>query len=101
MLLWEPPQDEWKATIRLWQGGLCSTTLPHHQYATLREGKVYVKGVAIALGHPLGCTGAKLTANDLRNSAAQRPLVTMCSGGGMAPRALNNLLQQRQQLDLG
>ena len=48
--------------------------------------KVNVNGGAIALGHPLGATGAKLTvqvmAQLLRNDA-QFGLVTMCVGGGM------------------
>jgi acetyl-CoA acyltransferase len=43
-------------------------------------------GGAIALGHPLGCTGAKLTATILRDLArknARYGMVTMCIGGGM------------------
>ncbi len=48
--------------------------------------KVNVNGGAIALGHPLGCTGAKLTATllqELRRRQAKYGLVTMCVGGGM------------------
>ncbi|MEO7156208.1 MAG: acetyl-CoA C-acyltransferase [Vicinamibacterales bacterium] len=48
--------------------------------------KVNVNGGAIALGHPLGCTGAKLTAtiiNELHRRKAKYGLVTMCVGGGM------------------
>ena len=48
--------------------------------------KVNVNGGAIALGHPLGCTGAKLTATlleELRRRRARYGLVTMCVGGGM------------------
>jgi acetyl-CoA acyltransferase len=44
-----------------------------------------VNGGAIALGHPLGCTGAKLTATILREMArrqARYGMVTMCVGGG-------------------
>lgn len=47
---------------------------------------VNVNGGAIALGHPLGCTGAKLTAtllNEMRRRNARYGLVTMCIGGGM------------------
>ena len=44
--------------------------------------KVNVNGGAIALGHPLGCTGAKLTAQ-LLYEMARRKLVSMCIGGGM------------------
>jgi len=45
-----------------------------------------VNGGAIALGHPLGCTGAKLTVqilNEMRRRDVQFGLVTMCIGGGM------------------
>ena len=45
-----------------------------------------VNGGAIALGHPLGCTGAKLTATllgELRRRKARYGMVTMCVGGGM------------------
>jgi len=48
--------------------------------------KVNVNGGAIALGHPLGCTGAKLTASILRKLErrnARYGMVTMCVGGGM------------------
>ena len=48
--------------------------------------KVNVNGGAIALGHPLGCTGAKLTASILRElerRGGRYGMVTMCVGGGM------------------
>jgi acetyl-CoA acyltransferase len=48
--------------------------------------KVNVNGGAIALGHPLGCTGAKLTASllqELKRRHAKYGMVTMCVGGGM------------------
>ena len=48
--------------------------------------KTNVNGGAIALGHPLGCTGAKLTATilgELRRRHARYGLATMCVGGGM------------------
>jgi acetyl-CoA acyltransferase len=48
--------------------------------------RVNVNGGAVALGHPLGCTGAKLTATILREMErrnARYGLVTMCIGGGM------------------
>jgi acetyl-CoA acyltransferase len=48
--------------------------------------KLNVNGGAIALGHPLGCTGAKLTATllyEMRRRKARYGLVTMCVGGGM------------------
>jgi len=52
----------------------------------LDPNKVNVNGGAIALGHPLGCTGAKLTASILRELERRRArygMVTMCVGGGM------------------
>jgi acetyl-CoA acyltransferase len=48
--------------------------------------RLNVNGGAIALGHPLGCTGAKLTATILREmqrTGARYGMVTMCVGGGM------------------
>lgn len=50
------------------------------------EEKVNVNGGAIALGHPLGCSGAKLTVQllgELKRRNARYGLVTMCVGGGM------------------
>jgi acetyl-CoA acyltransferase len=52
----------------------------------LDSARVNVNGGAIALGHPLGCTGAKLTATLLRELPrrhAKYGMVTMCVGGGM------------------
>ncbi|HEY2013031.1 MAG TPA: acetyl-CoA C-acyltransferase [Bryobacteraceae bacterium] len=48
--------------------------------------KVNVNGGAIALGHPLGCTGAKLTASligEMKRRGSKYGIVTMCVGGGM------------------
>jgi len=48
--------------------------------------KINVNGGAIALGHPLGCTGAKLTATliqEMKARSARYGMVTMCVGGGM------------------
>jgi len=53
--------------------------------------KVNVNGGAIALGHPLGCTGAKLTASILRELERRNGrygMVTMCVGGGMGAAGL-------------
>jgi len=58
--------------------------------------KVNVNGGAIALGHPLGCTGAKLTATLMRGmkrSKARYGLVTMCVGGGMGAAGIFENLQ--------
>jgi acetyl-CoA acyltransferase len=54
--------------------------------AGLDPGKVNVNGGAVALGHPLGCTGAKLSTqmlHELKRREARYGLVTMCVGGGM------------------
>jgi len=54
--------------------------------AGLDPARVNVNGGAIALGHPLGCTGAKLTATILREMerrGSRYGMVTMCIGGGM------------------
>jgi acetyl-CoA acyltransferase len=54
--------------------------------AGLDPAKVNPNGGAVALGHPLGCTGAKLTATiirELKRRNARYGLVTMCIGGGM------------------
>ncbi|MCL6453638.1 MAG: acetyl-CoA C-acetyltransferase [Alicyclobacillus sp.] len=55
------------------------------------EEKVNVNGGAIALGHPMGCTGARLTVsilNELARRDARYGLVTMCIGGGMGAAAV-------------
>jgi acetyl-CoA acyltransferase len=52
----------------------------------LDPGRINVNGGAIALGHPLGCTGAKLTATLLYEMGRRKVrygMVTMCVGGGM------------------
>jgi acetyl-CoA acyltransferase len=53
--------------------------------------RLNVNGGAIALGHPLGCTGAKLTTTllyEMRRKKARYGLVTMCVGGGMGAAGL-------------
>jgi len=55
------------------------------------DDKLNVNGGAIALGHPLGCTGAKLTATalyELRRRKGRYAIVTMCIGGGQGAAAL-------------
>ncbi len=52
----------------------------------LDESKINLNGGAIALGHPLGCTGAKLTVSliyEMMRQDAKHGLVSMCIGGGM------------------
>ncbi len=57
--------------------------------------KVNVNGGAIALGHPLGCTGAKLTAtllHEMKRRNVRYGLCTMCIGGGMGAAGIFELL---------
>ncbi|WP_044748600.1 acetyl-CoA C-acetyltransferase [Bacillus alveayuensis] len=61
----------------------------------LDEEKVNVNGGAIALGHPLGCTGAKLTLSllyEMRRRNEQFGIVTMCIGGGMGAAGVFELI---------
>ncbi|AZU63853.1 acetyl-CoA C-acetyltransferase [Neobacillus mesonae] len=61
----------------------------------LDEDKVNVNGGAIALGHPLGCSGAKLTLtliHELKRRNEQFGVVTMCIGGGMGAAGVFELL---------
>jgi acetyl-CoA acyltransferase len=58
--------------------------------------KVNVNGGAVALGHPLGCTGAKLTAtllSEMKRRQARYGMVTMCVGGGMGAAGIFENLQ--------
>ncbi|MER1264967.1 3-ketoacyl-CoA thiolase [Bacillus licheniformis] len=59
------------------------------------EEKVNVNGGAIALGHPLGCTGTKLTLtliHEMRRRSEQFGIVTMCIGGGMGAAGVFELV---------
>jgi acetyl-CoA acyltransferase len=61
----------------------------------INQDRLNVNGGAIALGHPLGCTGAKLTAtilNEMRRRDARYGMVTMCVGGGMGAAGIFELL---------
>jgi len=56
--------------------------------------RVNVNGGAVALGHPLGCTGAKLTAtilSEMRRRGSRYGMVTMCVGGGMGAAGIFEL----------
>jgi acetyl-CoA acyltransferase len=66
------------------------------QEAGLDPTRVNPNGGAIALGHPLGCTGAKLTATILREMRRRRAkygMVTMCVGGGQGAAGIFESLQ--------
>ena len=63
-----------------------SQVLACQQDLGIPEDRLNVNGGAIALGHPLGCTGARMTTSlvhELRRRDARYGLVTMCFGGGM------------------
>ena len=58
--------------------------------------RVNVNGGAIALGHPLGCTGTKLTATlarELKRRGSKYGMVTMCVGGGQGAAGIFENLQ--------
>ncbi|HEV2382669.1 MAG TPA: acetyl-CoA C-acyltransferase [Terriglobia bacterium] len=64
--------------------------------AGLDAEKVNVNGGAVALGHPLGCTGAKLTATllgEMKRRQSRYGMVTMCVGGGMGAAGIFENLQ--------
>lgn len=64
--------------------------------AGLNPAKVNPNGGAVALGHPLGCTGAKLTATiirELKRRNGRYGIVTMCIGGGMGAAGIFENLQ--------
>jgi acetyl-CoA acyltransferase len=66
------------------------------QQAGLDPEKTNVNGGAVALGHPLGCTGAKLTATllgEMKRRKARYGMVTMCVGGGMGAAGIFENLQ--------
>jgi len=71
-------------------------TLSVIKLAGLDLEKTNVNGGAIALGHPLGCTGAKLTATmlaEMKRRKAWYGMVTMCVGGGMGAAGIFENLQ--------
>jgi acetyl-CoA acyltransferase len=62
----------------------------------LNPERINLNGGAIALGHPLGCTGAKLTAtllHEMRRRQLRYGMVTMCIGGGMGAAAIFERLE--------
>ena len=66
------------------------------QQGHLNPTRINVNGGAIALGHPLGCTGAKLTASiirELKRRKGRYGMVTMCVGGGMGAAGIFENLQ--------
>ena len=69
------------------------------QEAQLPPEKVNVNGGAVALGHPLGCTGTKLTVsliNEMRRQNHRYGMVTMCVGGGMGAAGIFSLAPSQE-----
>jgi acetyl-CoA acyltransferase len=61
----------------------------------IADDRLNVNGGAIALGHPLGCTGARMTTSllyEMRRRQARYGLVTMCVGGGMGAAGIFELI---------
>jgi len=61
----------------------------------INQDKLNVNGGAVAMGHPLGCTGAKLTAtilHEMQRRNARYGMVTMCVGGGMGAAGVFELM---------
>ena len=59
------------------------------------KGDINPNGGAIAIGHPLGCTGAKLTAqllHEMKRRGSKRGIVSMCIGGGMGAAGIFEML---------
>jgi acetyl-CoA acyltransferase len=72
-----------------------SQSLQVIRHLNLDHNKVNVNGGAIALGHPLGCTGTKLTLSlihEMKRRNEQFGVVTMCIGGGMGAAGVFELL---------
>jgi len=70
-------------------------TLAVIKLAGLNEEIINVNGGAIALGHPLGCTGSKLTVtllNEMKRRNVKYGMVTMCIGGGMGAAGIFELV---------
>jgi acetyl-CoA acyltransferase len=61
----------------------------------INQDRLNVNGGAVAMGHPLGCTGAKLTAtilHEMKRRNARYGMVTMCVGGGMGAAGIFELM---------
>ncbi|MBU9722184.1 MULTISPECIES: acetyl-CoA C-acetyltransferase [Bacillaceae] len=72
-----------------------SQSLQVIRHLGLDQDKVNVNGGAIALGHPLGCTGTKLTlslVHEMKRRGEQFGVVTMCIGGGMGAAGVFELI---------
>ena len=100
--VWAIPKALKLARLRLEDIGLielneafAAQALAVIQEANLDPERVNVNGGAIALGHPLGCTGAKLSTtllNEMKRRQTQFGMVTMCVGGGMGAAGIFELV---------
>ena len=76
-------------------GAVASQAIQVIRHLGIDEEKVNVNGGAIALGHPLGCTGTKLTLSlihEMKRRNEQFGIVTMCIGGGMGAAGIFELI---------
>ena len=83
----EPAHDVHPAALVEINEAFASVVLAWEQELHPDMERVNVNGGAIALGHPLGCSGARLATtllNELERSGGRYGLQTMCEGGGMA-----------------
>ena len=72
-----------------------ATVLANMKLLDLNPDKVNVNGGAIALGHPLGCTGAKLSVqlfNELKRRDKKFGMVTMCVGTGQGAAGIFEIM---------
>jgi len=79
-----------------WNEAFAAQSLAVMQTLEMDPDKVNVNGGAIALGHPLGCTGSKLTTQliyEMGRRKSKYGMVTMCIGGGMGAAAVFENLQ--------
>ncbi len=100
--VWAIPKALKLARLRLEDIGLielneafAAQALAVIQEANMDPERVNVNGGAIALGHPLGCTGAKLSTsllNEMKRRQTQFGMVTMCVGGGMGAAGIFELV---------
>ena len=99
-----PRQDRLASDIDLFElnEAFASQAVYVQRALEIPDEKLNVNGGAIALGHPLGCTGAKLSATalyELRRRKGRYAIVTMCIGGGMGAAGLRGHLDATMALD--
>ena len=90
-----PPLGEWPGGFPL-DSAVASQVLACLRELPIDPDRLNVNGGAIALGHPIGCTGAKLSTSliyEMQRRNARYGLVTMCVGGGMGAAGIFERMQ--------